>query len=54
MKTWPVQDPNRERSRESLKVLLLSPHARSEVNIPQRGGLRRRTRESARRSVRTR
>jgi hypothetical protein len=54
MKTSPVQDAKRERSRESLKVLLLSPHARSEANIPQRGKLRRRARESAPRDVRKR
>jgi hypothetical protein len=47
MKTRPLQHAKRERSRESLKVPLLSPHARSEAYIPQRGKLRRRERESA-------
>lgn len=36
----------RERARQSLKALLLSPQARGEVNIPQRGGLRRRVPKS--------
>jgi antitoxin Phd len=32
----------RERARQSLKELLLSPEGRGELNIPQRGRLRRR------------
>jgi hypothetical protein len=54
METTPVLDAKRECSRESLKELLLSPRVRSEINVPQRGRLRRRARESARRDVRTR
>jgi antitoxin Phd len=36
----------RERARQSLKALLLSPQARGELNIPQRGRLRRRVSKS--------
>ena len=36
----------RERARQSLKALLLSPQARGEMNIPQRGRLRRRVSKS--------
>jgi antitoxin Phd len=37
----------RERARQSLKALLLSPQARGELNIPQRGRLRRRVSKSS-------
>jgi antitoxin Phd len=33
----------RERARPSLKTLLLAPGARGDLNVPPRGGLRRRT-----------
>lgn len=36
----------RERARQSLKALLLSPQARDELNMPQRGRLRRRVPKS--------
>ncbi len=36
----------RERARQSLKELLLSPEGRGESNIPQRGRLRRRVPKS--------